>query len=396
MPGGETDRFVDRWLRFDPVLDRRYNAEKGAARVAHLRETACAGLALFNIHNLTNVFLMPDVLWLAVVLRTLVVTPVGLLAVWHLDKMSATLREWTVLAMVTSAFAIEIVLFSLSQAAFGAYAFSEFGLTLVFGNMLMALRFRHAVLFTALSLALTLAVVWTKPSLDDALRFAFVVQIAMACVISLYANHKTERRRCRDFVVAHLAVLRAETSERDKRRFEDQSRTDALTGLANRRVLDERLAEWFVDDRPVTLMMLDLDHFKLFNDALGHPAGDDCLRRVGMVLGAAQAPDVLCARFGGEEFTIALRGADEAAAARFATTLVRSIEALGIAHPGRGDGTGVVTASIGVAFRPPRGAATPEGVLAAADRALYRAKRRGRNRCVMGDADERTAAAARA
>lgn len=376
---------VDRLLRFDPVLEQCHEAETGRERVANLRETFWLGLVLFNAHNITNAVLVPDVLGFAVVLRLLVVTPVIVTALICMDRMPPAFRERAILLLVGSAFVMEIVLFLTTRSEFGAYAFNEFTLTLIYGNMLLPLRFRFAIVFTAAALTLTTLAVCLKPGLDEALRFAFVVQIAMACIISLYANFKVERRRCRDYVVAHLALARAEQADSAKQQFQDQSRTDPLTGLPNRRALDEHLRTAFADGQPLAVMMIDIDHFKPFNDTLGHQAGDACLTSVGVVLAtAAKHRDVLCARFGGEEFTAVFRSGDRDAIQRLADAFVRTIAFLQIAHPGRSDGIGVVTASVGVALKP-EGQTDPQAVLAAADRALYRAKSRGRNCYVLGD-----------
>lgn len=378
---------VDHLLRFDPALEQRHEAETGRERVANLRETLWLGLVLFNIHNITNSVLVSDVLSFAVALRLLVVTPAVVVALIFMGRMPPAFRERVILLMVGSAFAMEVVLFLTTRSAFGAYAFNEFTLTLIYGNILLALRFRFAMMFTAAAFLLTTLAVCLKPDLDDTLRFAFVVQIAMACIISLYANFKVERRRCQDYVVAHLAVQRAEQADSAKQQFQDQSRTDPLTGLPNRRALDEHLRDRFAAGEPLAVMMIDLDHFKLFNDTLGHQAGDACLRSVGLVLAtAAKHPDVLCARFGGEEFTAVFRSADGEAILRLADAFVRTIAFLQIAHPGRSDGIAVVTASVGVALKPD-GQTDPQAVLAAADRALYRAKRRGRNTYVLGEGD---------
>jgi diguanylate cyclase (GGDEF)-like protein len=154
--------------------------------------------------------------------------------------------------------------------------------------------------------------------------------------------------------------------------------------LPNRRFLDERLGEWFAGDRPAAVMMIDIDHFKLFNDTLGHPAGDECLKLIADAFRSAfSEPDAFCARFGGEEFILAIRHAEERDARHLANTVVRAIEALGIPHPGRNDGVEVVTVSVGVALKPPAERVSQHEMLSQADEALYQAKRGGRNRFVM-------------
>ncbi|KQT88865.1 hypothetical protein ASG59_14895 [Methylobacterium sp. Leaf466] len=376
---------LDRWLRFEPKLEERYEAEHGAERVASLRHAIYVGLILYNAYNLTSIVLLPDILWLSVTARVFLVTPVSLGLAWLLGRVSPAQREWLVLNGIVNAFVLPVFLFWLTAAPLGNYTFGEFSLTLVFGNMLLALRFRHAAMFTVAAFAVVVVALAAKADLDPALRAAFVVQIATACIFSLYANYRIERRRCLDYLRTVRAVLKAEQADANRQKFQDLSRTDALTGLPNRRFLDERLGEWFADHRPAALMMIDIDHFKLFNDALGHPRGDECLLSVGTVIAsAADGPDRVCARYGGEEFTLVVRDVTEIEALRIADGLVQAIAALGIAHPGRRDGARFVTASIGVAVKPAGGSASQGDVIAQADRALYDAKRQGRNRCTLG------------
>lgn len=92
---------------------------------------------------------------------------------------------------------------------------------------------------------------------------------------------------------------------------------------------------------------------------------------------------MVCARFGGEEFTIAVKDAGDLAAARLARRIIRAVESLAIVHPGRSDGLGVLTVSVGVAFKPTGTTASQAAIFEAADRALYEAKRRGRNCFVL-------------
>ncbi len=188
------------------------------------------------------------------------------------------------------------------------------------------------------------------------------------------------------------------TSSRDvteRKRLERQllelARTDALTGLANRRSFDEALAaEWHRAIRtgsPLTLVILDVDRFKLFNDAYGHRAGDECLQVVaGAIRDGASRPGDLVVRYGGEEIALLLPGTDPAAASRMAETARRSVQNLARVHV-RNTPFGVVTASAGVATfqrRTSRGAELrPADLIEAADRALYAAKQDGRNRIVV-------------
>ena len=157
---------------------------------------------------------------------------------------------------------------------------------------------------------------------------------------------------------------------------------DELTGLANRRRLNEVLsAEWARSrrtDQPLALAMIDIDQFKQYNDQYGHQAGDECLQRVARAIAssAARASD-LAARYGGEEFLLILPDTDAAAAQYLAEGLRRSVEALDLPH--LHSPSGKVTVSVGVAAVTEGYYKDAPSLLRAADEALYRAKNGGRN-----------------
>ncbi|MGH8250169.1 MAG: diguanylate cyclase domain-containing protein [Steroidobacteraceae bacterium] len=161
---------------------------------------------------------------------------------------------------------------------------------------------------------------------------------------------------------------------------------DALTGLVNRRHFDARLAAlWGASgqaERPLTVMLIDVDHFKAFNDSYGHLAGDAALRAVAQALrAAARGPDVV-ARFGGEEMALLATGLTEQDAETLAGKLRAAVEALAIPHSGSTN-RGVVTVSIGAACLVPLPGRSSTGALQLADENLYAAKRQGRNRVVF-------------
>ena len=158
---------------------------------------------------------------------------------------------------------------------------------------------------------------------------------------------------------------------------------DGLTGVANRRRFDEALlSEWRQCRRagtPLALLMIDIDHFKRYNDHYGHPTGDACLQQVAAVLKAAmQRACDLVARYGGEEFVCLLPGCDQAPALAKAQALQAALAARGIAHEASPTAAWV-TLSIGVAVAQPQAGGSPAALVAAADAALYSAKHRGRN-----------------
>lgn len=190
--------------------------------------------------------------------------------------------------------------------------------------------------------------------------------------------------------VGDMVVVVRDVSER--KRLEDElgdlAFRDQLTGIANRRKFDEALDdEWqrcLRSHGHMSLLLLDIDHFKGVNDRYGHQVGDDCLRTIAQtVQSRIQRPADLVARYGGEEIAVILPDTDQDGALDVAETLRRSIEALGIPNLDNQEGNGVVTVSVGVATAYSRiggRIAMPEGLLMAVDHALYQAKHEGRNR----------------
>ncbi|HEY6555354.1 MAG TPA: diguanylate cyclase, partial [Vicinamibacteria bacterium] len=190
----------------------------------------------------------------------------------------------------------------------------------------------------------------------------------------------------------HLEEARLRADEANRRlqeaneRLKQMSLTDDLTGVANRRhfeaMLDEEWRRCVRTGMPLSVIFMDVDHFKPFNDHYGHPEGDRCLRSVAGVLaaGCRRAGDLL-ARYGGEEFVVLLSGTGDGGAAQKAERLRKAIEDLAIPQS-PGVPLPVVTISVGVATDRPTPHGSPIDLMARADRALYAAKRQGRNRLV--------------
>ena len=223
----------------------------------------------------------------------------------------------------------------------------------------------HAVVYLGRAAVVVVAPQWTVlPVTEVALMFeALLHTIGMAFLLLVLMKERAE--------------LRAMTQLRNL------ALHDGLTGLANRRSFDETLeAEFRRAERsclPLGLLMIDVDHFKLFNDTYGHQSGDDALRAVANALAATVGrPGDMVARYGGEEFTVLLPGTGEAGAMTLATAIHARLEALTLLHAGSERGR--VTVSIGVAALEPRQLLTRSDMLVrAADLAMYAAKTEGRN-----------------
>ncbi len=199
----------------------------------------------------------------------------------------------------------------------------------------------------------------------------------------------------RDGVTTELVGFMFDISERKKmeeellalnRKLEALTLQDGLTGVANRRLFDQTLkSEWFHamrDRQPLSLIVLDIDHFKQYNDCYGHLMGDECLSRVAQALNKIplRATD-LFARYGGEEFVLLLPKANIESAIEIAEKCRSLVQDLAIPHEKSGT-SNVLTISVGVASITPAADSEPASLFDVADRLLYQAKECGRNRVV--------------
>ncbi len=189
----------------------------------------------------------------------------------------------------------------------------------------------------------------------------------------------------RDVTERVVAEMELKAANAELQRLATQ---DGLTHVANRRSFDHTLnREWRRASRegqPISLLMIDVDYFKNYNDALGHPAGDECLRRVAQTLSRMlyRAGDMV-ARYGGEEFVMLLPATDSEGATALGRRIAAAIASLGIEHPA--SPIGYVTCSMGLATLTPGAGSDERELLDAADAALYMAKRSGRNRICSAD-----------
>ncbi len=182
------------------------------------------------------------------------------------------------------------------------------------------------------------------------------------------------------YVISHQDIT--ERKEAEMKALE-LSRLDGLTGIANRRHFDEffesELKRCSRLNLPISLAIIDLDHFKLLNDTYGHQAGDDCLKSVGTLLkNFSKRPGDICARYGGEEFALVLANTNLRQSEVISTEILNSIHNLQIANKAS-PSEDVLTASIGLVSIKPDAKTNPREILELADKELYHAKANGRN-----------------
>jgi len=182
--------------------------------------------------------------------------------------------------------------------------------------------------------------------------------------------------------VEELTLLKHDLEEAN-RKLQYLSSYDSLTGIPNRRKLDEEYERIFQralrEQKPVAALMVDIDHFKLYNDTYGHPEGDTCLKKIAQIIcGSLSRPFDIAARYGGEEFLIILPDTELEGAVEVAGRILRNAEQLHIRH----DSSPVskyVTVSIGAAALVPGKETKKDELIRNSDQALYRAKQAGRN-----------------
>ena len=255
------------------------------------------------------------------------------------------------------------------------------------------------------------------PPLDKTLPapvfFLFVGIVLVGWGVGAVVNgiHRRKKYRVVELLrEQHLAneIIRDQKTRLDERTAEltrthsslhHMSLMDGLTQVANRRRFDEAMVEEWrrqhrviqgrepsrqpADLEDLALILIDVDHFKPYNDRYGHPVGDECLRRVAQAInGAISRASDLVARYGGEEFVVLLPGTPCAGAGRVAERIRQAVEALAIPH-GASPVSDHVTISLGVAATDQAPGASPEALIQAADVALYQAKQAGRNRSVV-------------
>jgi len=200
-----------------------------------------------------------------------------------------------------------------------------------------------------------------------------IAYVVFSQVIGMYTSYRLEQ----DAREIYDSMLR----------LEETSRTDALTGIYNRGMLDDFLPRaWRQasrDGQSIGLLLVDIDHFKAYNDNLGHQAGDDCLAEVAAALDqSVKRPLDFVARYGGEEFVIVLYATTTDYLERFTSNLRAELKALNLPHPASPTADWI-TISIGAGIFYPDGGQAPEDAISRVDSALYDAKSRGRDTAVI-------------
>lgn len=359
---------------FPQALERRFEADTGDGRAVQLFRAGLLGVVVYVSYLWADWQLTPDVFAATLGIRIVVVLPVALgLLLVLLSRPPAWLRETVGAALpLIATFSTFAVMLS-SDSPVRVLHLHSIVVVILYLAVVQRLRFWFALAASLIIFAGHTGALALLDNYGASLAIVDTIILGIAVVMAQAACWGLERESRTGYLVNLRARLRS-------RSLESMSLHDPLTGLENRRALDSALAS-IAEGRPgetVALVLFDIDFFKTYNDSLGHPAGDDCLKRIAEVaLHNARGPDRVF-RFGGEEFLLLLRRTELREALLVAERLRQAIEAAGIPHPGRAGG--VVTASFGVAAARLGEAPDTAALILSADHALYQAKDSGRNR----------------
>ena len=370
-------------MRFSPDLEKRYEADTRTQRERHLRRSHKIGIVLYNVFLFSDWQMMPDIFTMALVVRLGILTPVFVISYLFIKEGSPRLvRESVASGLAVLAVALLLCIMPMSHSP--DVLIYQYGnlLGILYTAAVLRLPLRYATVTIGSLLTGQFIAVAHLHNVTPKLIVTVVLFYAIGGLLMLWSSYALESEQRRSYLL--------ELRSRILNNHLDQiAKRDALTGLWNRRHLDTVLKTAWASavgaPRPMSVILLDIDHFKSFNDSQGHVEGDKCLERVAnCVRSAVECDDKAVAiRFGGEEFLVFVEGANSRRVEDLARRIQASIKCAAIPHPALGDGA-VITASLGIATGTAPGLPT-ERLIAAADNHLYAAKRSGRDRIWPSD-----------
>jgi diguanylate cyclase (GGDEF)-like protein len=395
-PDRQIEILVDRaldggfaWLRFEPALERCFLEDLAPERLRFIARSGFGSALLFALMLLTDRLMVPDQFRLALWLRLGVFVPVCLIGSLGMARIPGALaREWLVAGGGALAALITLAMPLRSHSPWAQAYLVTLAVVGVYINTVQRTRFWPAVGVTVLILCEHVCALVVLPAQDAQLSVALTLFLVATASFALYCNYGLERDERHSYLLRRrqLALRRRLNAANDE--LGRHARLDPLTALANRRHFDEFVRQSWDDaarrGAELALLLVDIDHFKAYNDRFGHQAGDDCLVAVAQALvSCVRRPGDLVARWGGEEFAVVLPNTDAATAAQVAERMRTAVAAR--RHVDDGSAlAGTVTVSVGLAHARPRAAddvnVGVHALVAKADGALYRAKQAGRNR----------------
>ena len=266
---------TSRTLSFPPVLERRFEADTEAGRRHTFRTTTWICLAVYDSYVLIYGLLMPHEFWRFVAAQLGFATPVCLLMLGLIRRpRSSAWREGMFCLVGPLCLAAIMWAYHPSHAAISPNMRYSSTLSLLFENVVLGIRFPYAVVSSAVTVILTF-VDCQRSDLTGSFRLHVYVNAVSVAIFTLIGNNRLEREGRCNYLLTLREFLRSSTLGDANRRLQAVSMLDPLTGLANRRAFEAELDVAWAARQPLGILMIDVDHFKSFNDRYGHPAGHD-------------------------------------------------------------------------------------------------------------------------
>jgi len=385
-----------RFLGLPPSLEAHFEVTSSQIRSRRLWIEGIFCVILYNCFLLCDYSVAPNIFSRFVIVRLGIGTPLAILVLILLRRgVSSVLRE-AMVVFICGIFAASIIYlyFDISAVA-SAYAVADLTILILFTNVGLRIRHPYALAAAAMCLAFGGIFIHMESMLRPPEKLEGLAILSAAAFLSIVGNYSLERGERLNFLwrLRSEAESGALTNENDY--LVRLANEDRLTGLSNRRHFEDTYkALWgssIVSGSTISVILVDIDNFKLLNDRYGHLYGDAVLRRVAVLLKQClRGEDDFVARYGGEEFVIVLPDSTETDGARVAQRMRSLVEIAGSPAVGRKDTYehGWATVSCGVASRLPRKNIEPSSLIALADKALYQAKNEGRNRVCISTEPE--------
>lgn len=374
-----------RSLRFPEPLEAAFNDYYYTNTLKHVRVALLTGLVLYGVFGLVDLTLLSADRVHMWTIRYAVVCPIVAagLAFTYDSRFRRFMQPALWLVMLTGGLGIVSMVY-FDPTPTKNYYYSGILLLIMGAFTFVSMRLRYALSWAVATSLCYEAVAIFANHTDPTILIQNTFSIAASVIIGGFSNFLMENYLRRDFLNSILLEAENRQLQKTTRELHRLSISDALTGLGNRRhfecMLDQEWMRALRCQTPISLIFVDIDCFKLYNDNYGHRTGDDCLRQVAETIGEfARRPGDTAARYGGEEFVLLLSQTELTQAASIAEACRAAIESLGIPHAYSKVGS-FVTVSAGVASIVPVHDISRTTLLEEADKALYRAKEMGRNR----------------
>lgn len=372
-----------------------YQKESEVSRKRTTRQGLWIAVAAYLLYSLTDILVVPDVAAYTITARFVI----GILALSVLEMQLRTgvsidvIDAWAATAVVL-AYASWLYTAQMTADAQAISYYMVFGAIFMMSvNLFFSFRFRLALIASLTMMLIFLGSLYTFPAMAELQKLTLGAFCISCFVFTSYVNFKLNEERYKVFLNALEARFQQkEATDRGKALLR-LSNTDPLTGLENRRCIDQRLRtcwdNWQRDGQSFAVLLIDVDFFKHYNDFYGHQEGDRCLILVANALRKAIEPyNATIGRYGGEEFIVLAQLGTREEAGRLAEIICRTVRDMDLPHRQRRDGTSIVTVSIGASLTRNHPGSKLEKIIHEADRALYAAKASGRNGIKLFDPND--------